>query len=67
MADAAFACVFLVILLDFLNNLIPAHRILVLPEERIFNFAVWAGILAVTGYAMGTLYEAHAKHDGGYA
>ncbi len=48
---------FLVILLDFLNNLIPAHRILVLPEERIFNFAVWAGILAVTGYAMGTLYE----------
>src|ERR1022692_3631235 len=53
----AFACVFLVILLDFLNKFLPAHRDLVLPQERLFNFAIWAGILAVTGYAMGTLYE----------
>ncbi|MFY9903896.1 MAG: hypothetical protein WAK62_02045, partial [Terriglobales bacterium] len=53
----AFACVFLVILLDFLNNIMPAHRTLVLPGERLFNFAIWAGILAVTGYVMGTLYE----------
>ena len=28
-----------------------------LPGERLFNFAIWAGILAVTGYVMGTLYE----------
>ncbi|HEX9110076.1 MAG TPA: hypothetical protein VF845_01255, partial [Terriglobales bacterium] len=53
----AFACVFLVFLLDFLNNLIPAHRVLALPEERIFNFAIWAGILVIVGYGMGTLYE----------
>jgi hypothetical protein len=53
----AFACVFLVVLLDFLNNIMPAHRTLTLPGERLFNFAIWAGILAVTGYVMGTLYE----------
>ncbi|HSZ61962.1 MAG TPA: hypothetical protein VK828_09195 [Terriglobales bacterium] len=53
----AFACVFLVVLLDFLNNLMPTHRTLTLPGERLFNFAIWAGILAVTGYVMGTLYE----------
>jgi len=53
----AFACVFLVVLLDFMNKFLPAHRDLVLPQERLFNFAIWAGVLAVTGYAMGTLYE----------
>lgn len=53
----AFACVFLVALMDFVNNLVPSHRVLVLPGERLFNFAIWAGVLAVTGYAMGTLYE----------
>jgi hypothetical protein len=53
----AFACVFLVVLLDFLNNLMPAHRVLTLPGERVFNFAIWAGVLAVVGYVMGTLYE----------
>src|SRR3982074_25442 len=53
----AFACVFLVVLLDFLNNMMPGHRVLSLPGERLFNFAIWAGVLAVTGYVMGTLYE----------
>src|SRR5258708_3707233 len=53
----AFACVFVVVLLDFVNNLLPAHRTLTLPGERLFNFAIWAGMLAVTGYVMGTLYE----------
>jgi hypothetical protein len=53
----AFACVFLVVLLDFLNNLMPAHRVLSLPGERLFNFAIWAGVLVVVGYVMGTLYE----------
>lgn len=53
----AFACVFLVILLDFLNNMMPAHRTLALPGERLFNFAIWAGVLTVVGYVMGTLYE----------
>jgi hypothetical protein len=53
----AFACIFMVVLMDFLNNLLPAHRVLVLPQERLFNFAIWAGALAVVGYTMGTLYE----------
>jgi len=53
----AFAGIFLVILLNFFGNMMPAHRTLVLPQERLFNFAIWAGILAVTSYGMGTLYE----------
>jgi len=53
----AFACVFMVVLLNFVDNLLPAHPTIALPGERLFNFAIWAGMLAVTGYAMGTLYE----------
>src|SRR3984957_12093085 len=53
----AFACIFLVILLDFLNNSMPGHKVLTLPGERLFNFGIWAGMLAVVGYVMGTLYE----------
>ncbi|MFZ0686814.1 MAG: HD domain-containing phosphohydrolase [Terriglobales bacterium] len=53
----AFASVFLVVLLNFVNNLVPAHPVLTLPGERLFNFAIWAGILTVVGYVMGTLYE----------
>jgi len=52
----AFACVFLVALLGFVNELVPSHPVLALPGERLFNFAIWAGVLVVTGYAMGTLY-----------
>ena len=53
----AFTCVLLVMLLDYANNLLPKHHLVTLPQERLFNFAIWAGILAVAGYAMGTLYE----------
>jgi hypothetical protein len=53
----AFASVFLVGLLDFLNSMMPAHATLTLPGERLFNFAIWAGVLVVVGYVMGTLYE----------
>jgi hypothetical protein len=53
----AFASVFLVFLLQFINNLLPSHPALTLPGERLFNLAIWAGVLAVTGYAMGSLYE----------
>lgn len=53
----AFACVFVVVLLNFVDNFVPTHRTLVLPGERLFNFAIWAGMLAVTSYVMGTLYE----------
>ncbi len=53
----AFACIFVVVLLNFVNSMRPAHATLTLPGERLFNFAIWAGILVVTGYVMGTLYE----------
>jgi hypothetical protein len=53
----AFACVFLVALLGFANNLLPSRPMFVLPEERLFNFVIWSGVLAVTGYTMGSLYE----------
>lgn len=53
----AFASVFLVFLLNFVNKMMPAHPALNLPGERLFNLAIWAGVLVVTGYAMGTLYE----------
>jgi hypothetical protein len=53
----AFACIFLVILLTFINNQLPDHRVITLPQERLFNFAIWAGILVVASYFMGTLYE----------
>lgn len=53
----AFACIFLVGLLNYFNNMIPAHRTIVLPYENLFEMAVWGGILVVTSYAMGTLYE----------
>jgi hypothetical protein len=53
----AVACVFLVILLNYASGFFPKRHVIILPQERLFNFAIWAGILAVTGYAMGTLYE----------
>ena len=53
----AFASVFVVVLLDFVNNMMPAHRVLTVPYERLCNFAIWAGVLVVIGYVMGTLYE----------
>jgi hypothetical protein len=53
----AFACVFLVVLLSFLNKMMPGHKVLSLPDERLFNFAIWAGVLVVASYVMGTLYE----------
>jgi hypothetical protein len=53
----AVASVFLVILLNYASGVFPRHPLINLPQERLFNFAIWAGILAVTGYAMGTLYE----------
>ncbi|MGA6985533.1 MAG: HD domain-containing protein [Terriglobales bacterium] len=53
----AFACVFLVLLLNFLNKMMPEHKVLSLPDEQLFNFAIWAGVLVVASYFMGTLYE----------
>jgi len=53
----AVACVSLVILLTIANSLVPSHRTFAIPYENLANLAVWAGVLAITSYAMGTLYE----------
>src|SRR5258708_38797501 len=53
----AFACIFLVVLLDFLNNMMPGHRVLSLPGERLFNFAIWSGMLAVVSSLILTLSD----------
>ena len=53
----AFSCIFLVVLMNFLNNIVPSHRTFSIPYENLFDLAVWGGILVVTSYAMGTLYE----------
>lgn len=53
----ALAAVVVVVLLNVVNKFVPAHPTVTLPGERLFNFAIWAGVLVVTGYAMGTLYE----------
>jgi len=57
----AFASVFLVILLTYLNPAVLNRRIDLPFDTRIFDFTVWGGILVITGYAMGTLYERNQK------
>lgn len=57
----ACASAFLVVLLTYFN---PAmfNRKAELPfDGRYFDLAVWGGVLVVTGYAMGTLYERNQK------
>lgn len=51
----ASAC--LVILLAQFNNRIFTPSSNSIWEEKWFDIAIWAGILVVTGYAMGTLYD----------
>ncbi len=54
----AFASVFVVILLLYINPRLLNERTMVLREEqKWFEIMLWAGILVVTAYAMGTLYE----------
>jgi len=60
----AFACVFVAFLFSSLNTIVSVHPALALPGERWFNFAIWAGMLVISGYAMGTLYaRAQAMTD----
>src|SRR5258708_8177929 len=57
----ACASVFLVIALTYLNPVMFSHRTELPFDSRYFDLAVWGGILVVTGYAMGTLYERNQK------
>jgi hypothetical protein len=57
----AVASVFTVVLLTYLNPTLFNRRIAASGENPLFDLAVWGGILVVTGYAMGTLYERNQK------
>jgi putative nucleotidyltransferase with HDIG domain len=54
----AFASVLLVILLTWYNPVLFAATATVLPNAtRWLDITVWGGVLVLTGYSMGTLYE----------
>jgi hypothetical protein len=57
----AFASVIMVVLLTYMNPTLFSRRIAAAGENPLFDLAVWGGILVVTGYAMGTLYERNQK------
>ena len=57
----AVASVFTVVLLSFTNPTLFHHRIAMPGESAWFDLSVWGGILVVTAYAMGTLYERNLK------
>jgi predicted nucleic acid-binding protein len=59
----ACASVCLVVLLAHLNAAIFNRRVESLPlDSRWFDITVWGGVLVVTAYAMGTLYERNLKN-----
>ncbi len=59
----AVASVLIVILLTHFNPVMfAAHRAIPVAGERWYGVAAWGGILMVTGYLMGTLYERKEAH-----
>ncbi|MGZ4831563.1 MAG: HD-GYP domain-containing protein [Terriglobales bacterium] len=55
---SAFASAFLVGLLSYFNPQLFTRTSVRLPvDDRWFDLVIWAGILVLTAYAMGTLYE----------
>jgi hypothetical protein len=57
----AFASVFLVVALTALNPVVFSRHVAANGESPWFDLAAWGGILVVSGYAMGTLYERNQK------
>lgn len=57
----ALASVFTVVLLSYMNPTLFNRRIATPGDSPWFDLSVWGGILVVTGYAMGTLYENNLK------
>ena len=54
----AVASICIVVILTYANPVIlSSHNMVLGPEERWFDITIWGGILIVTAYAMGTLYE----------
>jgi hypothetical protein len=59
----ACASVGLVVLLAYANPAMFQRRVEKLPvDSRWFDITVWGGVLVVTAYAMGTLYERNQKN-----
>ncbi len=59
----AFSSVFLVIVLTVFNPTLFSHQFSGLAgEDKWFDITVWGGILVVTAYFMGTLYERNREH-----
>ncbi len=57
----ASASVLLVVALTYLNPAMFSRRTELPFDSRYFDLTLWGGILVVTGYAMGTLYERNQK------
>jgi len=57
----AAASVALVVLLTVMNPVLFNRRVASVGENPWFDLAAWGGILIVSGYAMGTLYERNQK------
>lgn len=58
----AVASVFTVVLLSSMNPTLFNRRVAAPGESPWFDLSVWGGILVVSGYAMGTLYERNQKN-----
>ena len=59
----AFASIFLVLLIAFFRPLqFGEAAYLQVPVDRWLEIVVWGGILVITGYAMGTLYEKNENY-----
>jgi HD domain len=54
---SAIASVFMVVLVSYFNPRLFMWQAISGGEEKWFDITVWGGILVVTAYAMGTLYE----------
>lgn len=57
----ASASVAMVVLLTVMNPVLFNRRVASVGENPWFDLAAWGGILIVSGYAMGTLYERNQK------
>ena len=58
----ACASVCVVVLLTYMNPAMFNRRLDYMPlDSRWFDITVWGGVLVVTAYAMGTLYERNQK------
>jgi putative nucleotidyltransferase with HDIG domain len=58
----AFASLFMMILLVHFNPVLFSYQGSGSSDEKWYDITVWGGILVVTAYAMGTLYEVKENH-----